>query len=109
MIESLAEIGEKIGKALAILINIFNPELVVLGGMGHIPGVILGALLLTVTPEVLRAAVTPLQTAMFGRSVIDPENLRMVIFGLTLVLVMLFRPAGLWPDRRRQRELEESA
>jgi predicted NBD/HSP70 family sugar kinase len=33
VIESLAEIGEKIGKALAILINIFNPELVVLGGM----------------------------------------------------------------------------
>lgn len=33
VIESLAEIGEKIGKALAILINIFNPELVVLGGL----------------------------------------------------------------------------
>lgn len=81
--------------------------MVVLGGMGHIPGVILGAVLLTVTPEILRDVITPLQRAIFGRSVVDPENLRMVLFGLALVLVMLFRPAGLWPSERRREELEE--
>ena len=80
--------------------------MVVLGGMGHIPGVILGAVLLTVTPELLRAGIVPLQEALFGRNVIDPENLRMVIFGLALVLVMLYRPAGLWPSQRRRQELE---
>lgn len=81
--------------------------MVVLGGMGHIPGVILGAVLLTVTPELLRDVITPLQQGIFGRSVIDPENLRMVLFGLALVLVMLYRPAGLWPSERRREELED--
>lgn len=80
--------------------------MVVLGGMGHIPGVILGAVLLTVTPEILRDVITPLQRGLFGRSVIDPENLRMVLFGLALVLVMLYRPAGLWPSARRREELQ---
>jgi branched-chain amino acid transport system permease protein len=83
--------------------------MVVLGGMGHIPGVILGAVLLTVTPELLRAGIVPLQEALFGRNVIDPENLRMVIFGLALVLVMLYRPAGLWPSQRRRQELENES
>lgn len=80
--------------------------MVVLGGMGHIPGVILGAVLLTITPEILRDVITPLQRGLFGRTVVDPENLRMVLFGLALVLVMLYRPAGLWPSARRREELE---
>ncbi len=80
--------------------------MVVLGGMGHIPGVILGAVLLTITPEILRDVIAPLQTGIFGRTIIDPENLRMVLFGLALVLVMLYRPAGLWPSERRREELQ---
>lgn len=80
--------------------------MVVLGGMGHIPGVILGAVLLTITPEILRDVITPIQTGLFGRSIIDPENLRMVLFGLALVLVMLYRPGGLWPSERRREELQ---
>lgn len=80
--------------------------MVVLGGMGHIPGVILGAVLLTITPEILRDIISPMQRALFGRSVVDPENLRMVLFGLALVLVMLYRPAGLWPSARRREELQ---
>ncbi|HSW14926.1 MAG TPA: high-affinity branched-chain amino acid ABC transporter permease LivM [Solimonas sp.] len=82
--------------------------MVVLGGMGHIPGVILGAVLLTVAPEFLREIVNPLQRALFGRMIVDPENLRMLLFGLALIIVMLFRPAGLWPSRRRREELEEA-
>ena len=81
--------------------------MVVLGGMGHIPGVILGAVLLTVTPEFLRDIINPLQRELFQRQVVDPENLRMLLFGLALILVMLFRPAGLWPSSRRREELEE--
>jgi branched-chain amino acid transport system permease protein len=81
--------------------------MVVLGGMGNIWGVILGALLLSFAPEILRWTVTPVQEALFGRMVIEPEVIRMLLFGLALVLVMLFRPAGLLPSAVRKRELEE--
>ena len=77
---------------------------VVLGGMGHVPGVVLGAILLTALPEALRY-VGPLQSDWFGRVFIDPSDLRMLLFGLALVLMMLFRPAGLWPSKVRKREL----
>ena len=81
--------------------------MVVLGGMGNIPGVILGAVLLTIAPEFLRDIINPLQRGLFGRMVVDPENLRMLLFGLALIVVMLFRPAGLWPSKRRREELED--
>jgi branched-chain amino acid transport system permease protein len=81
--------------------------MVVLGGMGNIWGVVLGALLLSFVPEILRWTVTPLQDALFGRMVVEPEVIRMLLFGLALVLVMLFRPAGLLPSAVRKRELEE--
>jgi branched-chain amino acid transport system permease protein len=67
--------------------------------MGNIAGVILGAILLTITPEWLRAIANPVQQQLFGRSLIDPENLRMLLFGLALVATMLFRPQGLWPKK----------
>ena len=71
--------------------------MVVLGGMGHVPGVVLGAILLYAIPEVLRYAARPLQQALFGTEVVAPEALRMLVFGLAMVLIMLRRPAGLWP------------
>lgn len=83
--------------------------MVVLGGMGNIAGVLLGAFLLTITPELLREVLNPLQRELFGRSIVDPENLRMLLFGLAMILVMIFRPAGLLPSRRRQQELTEPA
>jgi branched-chain amino acid transport system permease protein len=81
--------------------------MIVLGGMGYIPGVILGAVLLTVLPEALRY-VGDLQRATLGRVMIDPADLRMLLFGLALVLMMLFRPAGLMPSTRRKLEFSES-
>jgi branched-chain amino acid transport system permease protein len=80
--------------------------MVVLGGMGHIPGVILGAILLTLLPEVLRYTMEPLQNALFGRVLLDAETVRLLVFGIALVAIMLYRPAGLWPSAVRQRELE---
>jgi len=79
--------------------------MVVLGGMGHVPGVILGGLLLTILPEVFRNAAGPAQLALFGKVLLDPESLRMLLFGIALIAVMLYRPAGLWPDPRHRREL----
>uniref|UniRef100_UPI0025F9BFFA branched-chain amino acid ABC transporter permease n=1 Tax=uncultured Thiodictyon sp. TaxID=1846217 RepID=UPI0025F9BFFA len=78
--------------------------MVVLGGMGHIPGVILGAILVTILPELLRY-IGPLQEGLIGRVVVDPADLRMLLFGVALVVVMLFRPQGLWPSPVRAREL----
>jgi branched-chain amino acid transport system permease protein len=78
--------------------------MVVIGGMGHIPGVVLGAVLVTVLPEILRY-IGPLQEELMGRVVVDPADLRMLLFGAGLVLVMLFRPQGLWPSTTRAGEL----
>ncbi len=79
--------------------------MVVLGGMGHVPGVVFGAILLAVFPEVLRHVVVPLQEAVFGAVVLDPEAIRMMLFGIAMVAVMLWRPEGLWPSPVRKREL----
>ena len=77
--------------------------MIVLGGMGNIPGVILGAVLLTVFPEALRY-IGEFEQYAFGRVVVDPSNLRMLIFGIALVVIMIYRPAGLIPSKRRRRE-----
>jgi len=70
--------------------------MVVLGGMGHIPGVVLGAILLAGFPEFLRHTAVPVQDFLFGKELIAPEILRMLVYGLAMVLVMLYRPKGLW-------------
>ncbi|MFW5683748.1 MAG: ABC transporter permease subunit [Spirochaetota bacterium] len=64
-------------------------SMVVLGGMGSIPGVIVGALLLILLPEYLRAF----------------SEYRLMIFGALLVIMMVFKPAGLIPKRRRLHKL----
>lgn len=74
--------------------------MVVLGGMGHIPGVILGAVLLAGFPEMLRQVVTPVQEFLFGAVLVDAEIIRSLIYGFTMVLVMLYRPKGLWPQQK---------
>jgi branched-chain amino acid transport system permease protein len=79
--------------------------MVVLGGIGHIPGVVLGAVLLAVLPELLRHTVEPVQTALFGQVWIDAEVLRQLLYGLALVLIMLARPAGLWPSPRKEQQM----
>ncbi|HVG03747.1 MAG TPA: ABC transporter ATP-binding protein [Burkholderiaceae bacterium] len=71
--------------------------MVVLGGIGHIPGVIVGAVLLAVLPEFLRDFVEPAQVFLFGRIFLEAEILRMMLYGLAMVLIMLYRPKGLWP------------
>jgi branched-chain amino acid transport system permease protein len=96
-------------ESFVLVESIMVVSMVVLGGMGNIWGVILGALLLSFVPEILRWTVEPLQQALFGRMLVEPEVIRMLLFGLALVLVMLYRPAGLLPSAVRKRELEERA
>jgi branched-chain amino acid transport system permease protein len=79
--------------------------MVVLGGIGHVPGVILGAVLLAALPEILRHTVEPVQMALFGHVWIEAEVLRQLLYGLALVLIMLIRPSGLWPSPRHEDRL----
>jgi branched-chain amino acid transport system permease protein len=65
--------------------------MVVLGGMGSVPGVIAGALLLTVLPEALRGV----------------AEYRLIVFGAAMVVLMQYRPQGLLPSARRMMELKE--
>jgi branched-chain amino acid transport system permease protein len=76
--------------------------MVVLGGMGHIPGVVLGGIILAALPEILRHVVEPLQQSLFGEVLIDAEVLRQLLYGLAMVLIMLYRPAGLWPSPKSE-------
>jgi branched-chain amino acid transport system permease protein len=72
--------------------------MVVLGGMGSIPGVILGAIVLVALPEMLRDFYLPFMQVDFSRA-------RMLIFGMMMVVVMIFRPQGLIPSARHKLEL----
>ena len=69
--------------------------MVVLGGIGHIPGVILGALMLSALPEVLRYVAGDIQSMTGGR--IDASILRQLLVALAMISIMLIRPRGLWP------------
>ena len=82
--------------------SIYILAIVVLGGMGHIPGVILGGILLVGFQELLRVVAEPMQTGLFGHVIVDAEVLRQLMFGLALVGVMLYRPAGIWPSPRKE-------
>jgi branched-chain amino acid transport system permease protein len=70
--------------------------MVVLGGIGHLPGVIVGALLLAALPEVLRYVAGPLQAMTDGR--LDASILRQLLVALAMIGIMLARPRGLWPS-----------
>src|SRR3982751_3931249 len=69
-------------ESFVLVESIMIVSMVVLGGMGNIWGVILGAVLLSFTPEILRWTVDPVQHALFGPSLIEPEVIRLLLFGL---------------------------
>lgn len=81
--------------------------MVVLGGLGHIPGVILGAFLLAALPEVLRQVAGPLQAMTDGR--LDAAILRQLLIALAMIGIMLARPRGLWPSPRHEDRLMPGA
>jgi len=60
--------------------------------MGNIGGVILGGVLLVVLPEALRNGAGPAQQWLLGRTLIDPESLRLLFFGIAADRVMLWPP-----------------
>ena len=72
-----------------LLISVNVLALIIVGGMGSLPGVVLGAVALIGLPELLRE---------FG-------DYRYLFYGAILVVMMRLRPEGLWPSDIRQREL----
>jgi branched-chain amino acid transport system permease protein len=82
-------------ESFSLMESIMIVAMVVLGGIGHLPGVILGAILLSALPEVLRYVAGPLQAMTDGR--LDAAILRQLLIALAMIIVMLWRPHGLWP------------
>ena len=88
-----AKIGSIFPHSFEILVSITALAVIILGGMGSIPGVIVGALVLVGLPEFLR----------------EFDEYRLLVYGAVLVAMMLLRPEGLVPSATRRRELHESA
>ncbi|MBI2966115.1 MAG: branched-chain amino acid ABC transporter permease [Chloroflexi bacterium] len=84
-----SRLGSIYPHSFSLLISINVLAVVIIGGMGNIPGVVIGAFALAGLPEILRE---------FG-------DFRWLVYGAALVAMMLFRPAGLWPEAIRRREL----
>jgi branched-chain amino acid transport system permease protein len=77
--------------SMNFLVSINVLSLIIIGGMGSIPGVFVGALALIAAPELLR----------------EFAEYRYLVYGAVLVAMMLTRPEGLWPEERRKLELHE--
>ena len=87
-----AKIGSIFPHSFEILVSITVLAVIILGGMGSIPGVVVGALVLVGLPELLR----------------EFDEYRLLVYGAVLVAMMLLRPEGLVPSAMRRRELHES-
>jgi len=86
-----AKLGSAYPNSFNFLVSINVLSLIIIGGMGSIPGVLVGALALVGLPELLR----------------EFAEFRLLVYGATLVAMMLMRPEGLWPEARRRLELRE--
>jgi branched-chain amino acid transport system permease protein len=85
------QIGSITPESFTIIVSITALAVVILGGMGSIPGVVVGSLLLIGLPGLLD----------------EFEEYRLLVYGAALILVMVLRPQGLVPNVRRSRELQE--
>jgi branched-chain amino acid transport system permease protein len=91
-------------ESFSLMESIMIVAMVVLGGIGHLPGVILGAVLLSALPEVLRYVAGPLQSMTDGR--LDSAILRQLLIALAMIIIMLMRPRGLWPAPEHGKSLQ---
>jgi branched-chain amino acid transport system permease protein len=85
---------------------------VLLGGAGNLGGAILGGFLVVYVPEWLRSVGEvfglPETISVGGQDYdVSATSMRYIFFGIILIVVMIFRPQGLWPNRQRARELKD--
>jgi branched-chain amino acid transport system permease protein len=83
------KLGSVYPHSFNVMISINILCLVIVGGMGSIPGIIVGAIALVGLPELLR----------------EFAEYRLLVYGAALVAMMILRPEGLWPETVRRREL----
>ncbi|WP_332675446.1 ABC transporter permease subunit [Aromatoleum sp.] len=93
-------------ESFSLMESIAVLTMVVFGGMGNVAGAIVGALILSALPEILRHLAVPVQQALFGTVILDPEVLRMLLLSLAMILMMLLKPAGLIPAHARYSHVE---
>ena len=93
-------------ESFSLMESIMIVSMVVLGGIGHLPGVILGAVMLSALPEVLRYVAGPLQGMTGGR--LDSAILRQLLIALAMITIMLMRPSGLWPSPDHGKSLQNA-
>jgi branched-chain amino acid transport system permease protein len=96
-------------ESFSLMESVMIVAMVVLGGIGHLPGVILGAVLLAALPEVLRwvSGLLDLQAMTGGR--LDAAILRQLLIALAMIIIMLMRPRGLWPTPEHGKSLTKTA
>ncbi|NJN54445.1 MAG: ABC transporter ATP-binding protein [Anaerolineae bacterium] len=87
-----AKLGTVFPQSFNLFVSINVLSIIIIGGMGSIPGIVLGAFLLIGAPELLR----------------EFQEYRLLIYGALLIVVMLKRPEGLWPSATRRRELYDA-
>lgn len=85
-------------ESFTFLESIFLVSMIVLGGIGNIAGVIFGTIIMVGGPEILRLAL--------GSELVI---YRMLIFGLLMIIMVLFRPQGIIPEKRHEWEIKEAA
>jgi branched-chain amino acid transport system permease protein len=91
-------------ESFSLMESVMIVAMVVLGGLGYLPGVILGAILLSALPEVLRYVAGPLQEMTGGR--LDASIMRQLLVALAMIVIMLMRPRGLWPSPEHGQSLK---
>ena len=86
-----SKLGTVFPNSFTIIVSVNVLSLIIVGGMGSIPGVIVGAIALIGLPELLR----------------EFSEFRFLLYGALLVVMMLTKPEGLWPSQARLRELKK--
>jgi branched-chain amino acid transport system permease protein len=86
-----SKLGSVYPHSFNIMISINIVCLIIVGGMGSLPGVLVGSIALVGLPELLR----------------EFAEYRLLVYGAALVAMMLLKPEGLWPEEVRRRELHE--
>jgi branched-chain amino acid transport system permease protein len=85
--------------------SVFVVCTVVIGGMGSIPGAIVGALIVQGIPELIRGFAASGIIHLSGEQVTAISNYRNLVFAIVLVAMMVWRPQGIFPSKRRAEEL----
>jgi branched-chain amino acid transport system permease protein len=93
-------------ESFSLMESVMIVAMVVLGGLGHLPGVILGAVLLSVLPEFFRWVSTALDLQQLTGGRLDPAILRQLLIALAMIIIMLLRPKGLWPSPEHGKSLQ---